>query len=47
MTNKLAIILFALIVTLFIVDRTVIHLNLPLIAAKGLDNFIEYVSFWR
>lgn len=47
MTNTIAITLFLLIVAVFAIDYFMLDDNLPVIVGKGLDNFIEYVSFWR
>lgn len=47
MTNTIAITLFLLIVAIFAIDYFMLGDNLPVIVGKGLDNFIEYVSFWR
>lgn len=47
MTNQIAIALLLLIVAVFAVDQIWLSGDLPLIAAKGMDQLIEYVSFWR
>ncbi|MBC9248254.1 hypothetical protein H4P12_16395 [Paracoccus sp. 11-3] len=47
MTNIIAITLFLLIVAIFAIDHFMLGNNLPVVVGKGLDNFIEYVSFWR
>ncbi|MDB6180530.1 hypothetical protein [Paracoccus fistulariae] len=47
MTNSIAICLFLLILTIFAVDFLFLQDDLPVLVGKGLDNFIEYVSFWR
>lgn len=47
MTNSIAITLFLLILAIFAIDYLFLDDNLPVIVGKGIDNFIEYVSFWR
>lgn len=47
MTNAIAITLFALIVGTFVADAVWLHLGLPVMAAKLMDNVIEHVIFWR
>ncbi|MBU2959053.1 hypothetical protein Q4511_08830 [Paracoccus sp. 1_MG-2023] len=47
MTNKIAIALVLLIIAGFAVDAIWFGGTLPLAAARTLDRFIEYLSFWR
>ena len=47
MTNRIALVLGMLIVTLFLADALVLHWNLPLFLGKQFATFIEYLSFWR
>lgn len=47
MTNAITLTLVLLILGLFVLDATVLHLGLPLLAAKGTAELIEWVSFWR
>ena len=47
MTNKIAFTLAVLIAALFLVDHFLLHLGLPLMLARGMDGFIEYIIFWR
>lgn len=47
MTNSIAIALLLLVLGLVAADYFWLHLNLPLIVARQLDGFIEYLSFWR
>lgn len=47
MTNKIAIALLLLIAVAFAVDQVWLGGTLPLLAAKALAQFIEYLSFWR
>lgn len=47
MTNQIAIALLLLIAMVFIADQIWFGATLPLLAAKGLDDFIEYLAFWR
>ncbi|WP_169308851.1 hypothetical protein [Paracoccus gahaiensis] len=47
MTNKIAIALLLLIVATFAVDQIWLGGTLPLLAAKTMAQFIEYLSFWR
>jgi hypothetical protein len=47
MTNSIAIALLVLILGLFALDQSWLHWDLPLLAARSVDDFIEHVSFWR
>ncbi len=47
MTNQIAIALLILIAAAFLVDQVWLDGALPLMAAKTIDQFIEYLSFWR
>jgi len=47
MTNSIAIVLAALIVGMFVLDATVLHLGLPVMLGRLVAQFIEWVSFWR
>lgn len=47
MTNRIAIALALLIAAGFVVDALWLHGDAPLVLAKLLDRFIEYLSFWR
>ncbi|MFN4060889.1 MAG: hypothetical protein ACK4IA_09075 [Paracoccus hibiscisoli] len=47
MTNQIAIALLLLIVAVFAADQIWLGGDLPLVAARTMDQFIEYVSFWR
>lgn len=47
MTNRIAAVLFGLIVLLFVADYFVLHWNLPLLLGRAMVHFVEYVSFWR
>lgn len=47
MTNKITIALLLLIAVAFGVDHIWLNGDLPLAAAKTVDTFIEYLSFWR
>lgn len=47
MTNRIALILGLLIVTLFAVDALVLHWNLPVFLGKKFAGLIEFLSFWR
>ena len=47
MTNRIAIFLALLIIGLFLADRFVLHLDLPLFLAKQFADLVEWVSFWR
>ncbi|WP_168217456.1 hypothetical protein [Paracoccus liaowanqingii] len=47
MTNKIAIALLLLIAATFVADQIWLGGTLPLVAAKTLAQFIEYLSFWR
>ena len=47
MTNQIAIALFLLICTVFAADQIWFGGTLPLTAARGLDDLIEYLAFWR
>jgi len=47
MTNKIAISLLLLIAAVVVVDQIWFEGSLPLTAARALDGFIEYLSFWR
>ena len=38
---------FLLIAGVFVVDATVLHLDLPLNAARSFAQLVEWVSFWR
>lgn len=47
MTNGIAIAILALILALFVADHLWLQWQLPLLAARGADGLIEYLSFWR
>lgn len=47
MTNQIAIALILLIIALFMLDYFVLHMDLHIQAAKGFNDFIEYLAFWR
>ena len=47
MTNTITAVLVLLIVGLFVLDATVLHMDLPLIVGRGMAEFIEWLSFWR
>lgn len=47
MTNTIAIALLVLILALFAADQLWLQWQLPLMAARMVDGFIEHVSFWR
>ncbi|WP_199286159.1 hypothetical protein [Paracoccus suum] len=47
MTNRIAAVLFALIVLLLAADHFVLHWNLPLHLGRAMVQFVEYASFWR
>lgn len=47
MTNHIAIALALLIVAGFAADALWLHVDAPVMLAKLVDRFIEYVSFWR
>ncbi|WCR00178.1 hypothetical protein [Paracoccus aestuarii] len=47
MTNQIAIALLLLIAAAFAIDLIWLGGSLPLLAARTLDQFIEYLSFWR
>lgn len=47
MTNSIAIALVLLILGLLAADLLWLHWDMPLLAARSLDDFIEHVSFWR
>jgi hypothetical protein len=47
MTNQIAIVLLIVIAAAFLVDQVWLDGTLPLMAAKTIDQFIEYLSFWR
>ncbi|WP_282603020.1 hypothetical protein [Paracoccus sp. PARArs4] len=47
MTNKIAFALVLLIAATFAIDAIWFDGMLPLTAARTLDRFIEYLSFWR
>ena len=47
MTNSIAIALLVLVLALFAADQLWMDWDLPLLAARWMDGFIEHVSFWR
>lgn len=47
MTNKIAIALLLLIAGFFVLDHFWLQLDTPLFLARQLDQFIEFLSFWR
>lgn len=47
MTNSITAALVLLIIGIFVLDATVLHLNLPLVTARAFAEFVEWVSFWR
>lgn len=47
MTNKLAIIIGALLVALFAADHFMLHWGLPVMLGKKLALLTEYIAFWR
>ena len=47
MTNRIALVLGLLILTLFLADALVLHWNLPVFLGKKFAGLIEYLSFWR
>ena len=47
MTNRIALVLGLLIVTLFLADALVLHWNLPVFLGKQFAGLIEFLSFWR
>ena len=47
MTNTIAIALLMLILAAFAVDQIWLGGHLPLMAARAMDQLIEYLSFWR
>ena len=47
MTNTIAIALLVLILGLFAADQLWFQWQLPLMVARTIDGFIEYLSFWR
>lgn len=47
MTNQIALAILILIVGVFVVDHYWLNMNLPVLTGKALDEFIEYLAFWR
>ena len=47
MTNSIAFVLAALIVALLVLDATVLHWDIPIMAGREMLHLIEWVSFWR
>jgi hypothetical protein len=47
MTNSIALALLVLILGLFAADQLWLGWDMPLLAARSLDGFIEHLSFWR
>ena len=47
MTNQIAIALLLLIAAVFAIDHFWLGMDLPLFVARQMDQFIEYLSFWR
>lgn len=47
MTNRIAFVLAALIVALFVADAFWLHWDLPVYLGKKFADLIEYLSFWR
>lgn len=47
MTNQIAVALILLIIALFALDYFVLHMDLHIQVARGFDDFIEYLAFWR
>jgi hypothetical protein len=47
MNNQIAIALLLLMAAALLVDQVWLDGTLPLLLAKALDRFIEYLAFWR
>ncbi len=47
MTNQIAIALLLIFAAILIADAVWLQMDLPMILARYLDRFIEYLSFWR
>ena len=47
MTNSIAIAILVLIGVLFAADQIWLQWDLPLLAARSIDDFIDHLSFWR
>lgn len=47
MTNAIATALLILVLGLFVADHLWLHRDLPLLAARSMDDLIEHLSFWR
>ncbi|MFN3273109.1 MAG: hypothetical protein ACK41U_00395 [Paracoccus sp. (in: a-proteobacteria)] len=47
MTNQIAIALLLLFAAFLVVDHFWLQLDAPMFLARQLDQFIEYLSFWR
>ena len=47
MTNSIALVLALMILGLFALDATVLHLGLAVQIGRLMTQFIEWVSFWR
>ena len=47
MTNLIALVLAVLILGMFALDATVLHLDLPVLVGREMLRLIEWVSFWR
>lgn len=46
-TNLIALVLAVLILGMFALDATVLHLDLPVLVGREMLRLIEWVSFWR
>ena len=47
MTNKLALIIAALIIAILLADQFYFGWDLPVMLGKKLAKLIEYIAFWR
>lgn len=47
MTNTIALTLFVLIAGIFVTDAVFWGSGLPVVVGKIIDQFIEFLSFWR
>jgi hypothetical protein len=47
MTNRLALVLGALLVGFFLLDAYVLHLGAPLFLAGKIGDLMNYIAFWH
>ena len=47
MTNRLAIILFLMVIAFFALDHFVLHWNAPLFLARKIADLTSWMAFWR